>query len=80
MKKIRTMLMMLLCAAMLAAAAGCANQPATQATIPTAPAVSIPEDKAVLDGSVIWCRGRSAVERAGRRIWPGAGGGSQARL
>ena len=63
MKKIRTMLMMLLCAAMLAAA-GCANQPATQATSPTAPAVSIPEDKAVLDGSVIWCRGSKAYDDA----------------
>lgn len=32
MKKIRNMLMMLLCAVMLATATGCANQPATQAT------------------------------------------------
>lgn len=64
MKKIRNMLMLLLCAAMLATAAGCAQQPATQATIPTAPAVSIPEDKAELDGSVIWCRGSKDYDDA----------------
>ncbi len=62
MKKIRMMLIGLLCAVMLAAAAGCAQQQVTQATIPTAPAVSIPEDKAVLDGSVLWCRGSKTYD------------------